>query len=244
MSRLCLVLCLAALAGCFRNPPVERIEWPMMGTVAALQTRGADVDKDVVFWVKGVFGQVVDEFDAHDPKSAINRLGRCTAFGQPCWDFAFGLKDETQGAFNPQWQGTNRLDFGSVAKGFAVDVAAETVKRNATRTGDLLIDLGGNLKAVKGDWTVGVKDGASFVLKEGAACATSATYYRGDHIRDARTGKPAASGVYSVTVVHPSSAMVADGLSTVLFILGREKGEAFLRERHPESRAIWIPNTP
>lgn len=240
MRKLCFALCLTALIGCFKDLPVERIEWPVMGTVAALQTRGADVDKDVMFWVKNVFGHVVEEFDAHDPKSAINRLERCTAFGRPCWDFAFKLKDETQGAFDPYWQGTNRLDFGAVAKGFAVDVAADTVKRNVTKADDLLIDLGGNLKAVRGDWTVGVKDGASFVLKEGAACATSATYYRGHHIRDARTGKPVSGGVHSVTVIHPSSAMVADGLSTVLFILGKEKGEAFLRERHPEARAIWI----
>jgi thiamine biosynthesis lipoprotein ApbE len=46
--------------------------------------------------------------------------------------------------------------------------------------------------------------------------------------------------VLSVTVVHPTSAMLADGLSTVMFIFGREKGEAFLKSRHPEARAVWV----
>ena len=126
-----------------------------------------------------------------------------------------------------------------MAKGFAVDLAAERVKALALPVG-VLIDLGGNLKATKGDWTVGIRDGESFVLCEGEACATSARYYRGNHIKDGRTGGDVANAVHSVTVVHPSSAMFADGLSTVMFILGREKGEAFLKEHYPEARAVWI----
>ena len=105
-----------------------------------------------------------------------------------------------------------------------------------------LLDLGGNLKAVSGDWRVGVFGGKGemFTLREGEAAATSGEYFRGRHIHDGRTGGEAAAKVYSVTVIHPSSAMMADALSTTLFILGREKGEAFLRARHPEARAIWI----
>ena len=48
------------------------------------------------------------------------------------------------------------------------------------------------------------------------------------------------NAVHSVTVVHPSSAMLADGLSTVMFIFGREKGEAFLKKHYPEAKAVWI----
>ena len=56
---------------------------------------------------------------------------------------------------------------------------------------------------------------------------------------DGRTGPAVSNDVFSVTVVHPTSAMLADGLSTILFILGREKGEAFLRTHHPEAYAVW-----
>ena len=240
MIRRCLVILalLEGLAGCSR-PKVERVEWVVMDTVAAVQFRGGPVDRDVVEAVRAAFEDTNAEFNAFDAQSSIRRTGKCTAFGQPCWDFAFKLKDETGGVFDPHWQGRNKLDFGAVAKGFAVDVAAERVKA-LNSSSDVLIDLGGNLKAVKGDWTVGIKDGESFVLHEGEACATSARYYRGDHIKDARTGGEVTNSVYSITVVHPSSAMIADGLSTVMFILGHEKGEAFLKKHYPEARAVWI----
>lgn len=238
----CLVLgAWCVVAGC-GGPKVERVEWPVMGTVAAVQFRGGPIDRDVVEAVRMAFEKVSAEFNAFDAQSAIRRTGNCTDFGRPCWEFAFNLKDQTDGAFNPRWQGKGKLDFGAVAKGFAVDVAAEIVRTNSSpKQCDLLIDLGGNLKAVKGDWTVGIKDGESFLLHEGEACATSARYYRGDHIKDGRTGGDVTNGAYSVTVVHPKSAMLADGLSTTLFILGREKGEEFLKKHYSDARAVWLP---
>ena len=240
MIRRCLVILalLEGLVGC-GNAPIERVEWPVMGTIAAVQFRGGPVNRDIVEAVRAAFEKTNAEFNAFDAQSAIRRTGRCTAFGQPCWDFAFKLKEQTGGAFDPRWQREDKLDFGAVAKGFAVDAAAEKVKAVASSV-DVLVDLGGNLKAVKGDWTVGIKDGESFVLHEGEACATSARYYRGDHIKDGRTGGDVTNAVYSVTVIHPASAMVADGLSTVMFILGRAKGEEFLRRHYPEARVVWV----
>jgi thiamine biosynthesis lipoprotein len=70
-------------------------------------------------------------------------------------------------------------------------------------------------------------------LREGEALATSATYYRGSHIRDGRTGLAVSNGVASVTVLC-DSAMWADGLSTTLFVFGPEEGRAFLDEHLPE----------
>lgn len=231
---------LEGLAGCGR-PKVERVEWPVMGTIAAVQFRGGPVDWDAVEAVCEAFENANAEFNAFDAQSVIRRTGKCTEFGRPCWDFAFRLKDETGGTFDPRWKGNGKLDFGAVAKGFAVDIAAESVRTNSSpKQCDLLIDLGGNLKAVKGDWIVGVKDGESFVLHEGEACATSARYYRGDHIKDGRTGADVTNGVYSVTVIHPKSAMLADGLSTTLFVLGRERGEAFLKEYYSEAKVVWL----
>ena len=69
-------------------------------------------------------------------------------------------------------------------------------------------------------------------LHEGEALATSATYYRGSHIYDGRTGLAVSNGVASVTVLC-RSAMWADGLSTTLFILGPEAGRAFVEEKCP-----------
>lgn len=236
--RILQILLIVAFSGCGRSKS-ERVEWPVMSTVAAVQFRGGSVDQGVVESVREAFERTNAEFNAFDVQSEIRRTGKCTAFGQSCWDFAFRLKEQTDGAFDPCWQGKDKLDFGAVAKGFAVDVAAGKIGAVASSV-DVLIDLGGNLKAVKGDWVVGIKDGESFALREGEACATSARYYRGGHIKDGRTGADVTNAVYSVTVIHPSSAMLADGLSTVLFILGRERGEAFLKKWYPEARAVWI----
>ena len=215
-----------------------------MGTVAAVQARG-NAAKTCVASVKAAFEELEGLLNAHDAQAEICRLASlseaeilatCDESVRTCYEQAFALRRQTGGAFNPRWRGADTLDLGAIAKGYAVDVAAARL----SPTNDTLIDLGGNLKAVKGDWTVGVKDGATFVLSEGEACATSARYYRGDHIKDGRTGADAASGVYSVTVVHPTSAMLADGLSTVLFILGREKGEAFVKKNYPETKVFWL----
>ena len=242
---------LEGLAGCGKAR-VDRVEWTVMGTIAAVQTRGT-VPPETLEAVKAEFERVNAHFNIHDPKAPIHEIALISdagirsydaVFPYACYAEAFALRDLSGGAFNPRWRGPDTLDMGAIAKGFAVDLAADAVKRRDSETGgampDTLIDLGGNLKAVKGDWTVGVKDGESFVLRAGEACATSASYYRGSHIKDGRTGKDVTNGVYSVTVVHPWSAMRADGLSTTLFILGWREGEAFLRRSCPEARAIWV----
>ena len=200
--------------------------------------------------VRRVFTEVERLLNAHDGTSELRRLEKssdaeivasCEPSVRACYEAAFKLRDETARLFNPRWKGEGTMDLGAIAKGWAVDLAADAVQRAGK--GRLLIDLGGNLKAVRGDWLVGIAGtDETIALKEGMACATSAEYYRGKHIRDGRTGGEATNGVWSVTVVHPHSATLADGLSTVMFLMGRAKGEAFLKARHPEARAIWKEN--
>ena len=108
----------------------------------------------------------------------------------------------------------------------------------------VLLDLGGNLKVVSGEWRTGIRNPhgemRTILLTNGMACATSGEYERGKHIYDGRTGAAVSNDLISVTVVHPSSAMLADGLSTTLFVLGKEDGERFLHEHYPEAEAHWI----
>ncbi len=67
-------------------------------------------------------------------------LATCAAWTRPCYETAFALAKQTDGAFSPRWRGTSTLDLGAVAKGFAVDLAEKSV-RNETRDGDFLLDL-------------------------------------------------------------------------------------------------------
>ena len=240
---LLVVLVAVCIAGCGRRP-VERVEWTTMGTVAAVQVRGGDVAA-VRSVVQAAFEEVRREFDAHDPKSALSRLGGCTDFGRPCHDCAMRLREASGGAFDPCWRKDGKLDYGAIAKGFAVDVAAERLAGAIQKGQDVLIDLGGNVKAIRGCWKVGVKDPAgggiceTVELREGESLATSATYFRGRHIYDARTGAPVSNNVASVTV-RCRSAMLADGLSTTLFVLGVDAGSEFVSRFAPEASALFV----
>ncbi|HPB10517.1 MAG TPA: FAD:protein FMN transferase [Kiritimatiellia bacterium] len=153
-----------------------------------------------------------------------------------------------------------QLDFGAIAKGYAVDLAWERLK--AAGHTNLLIDLGGNLRALgeaapgRGGWRTGVRNpfqahalAGKFLMRDGEAVATSGNYerfveidgLRYAHIMDGRTGQPV-TGMAGVTVIAPDAA-TADALSTALFILGPQRGAALLRTR-PGCEALWIPDTP
>jgi thiamine biosynthesis lipoprotein len=238
------------LSGCAERGETARLEWVSMGTVAAVQFRGGDADlrKRVVREVRGIFAEIERLCSAHDAKSELSSLAGlldeevlrgASALVRACYEAAFKLRDQTGGRFDPRWKGKGTLDLGAIAKGYAVDLACEKAKESGL---EALIDLGGNLRAVAGEWrTLIATSSETLVLTGGMACATSAEYFRGAHIRDARTGGRPDAAARSVTVVHPSSAMLADALSTVMFILGRERGGEFLRRHYPEAQAVWLP---
>ena len=269
-----LALSALCLAGCGKSE-IGRVEWPVMGTIAAMQTRahGAPCRTSVSTNVAmAVFKELEALLNAHSEGSEISKLARLTEdeilsgcdskpvarfpwlSTRPCYEAAFRLAKASGGAFNPRWKGPNTLDLGAIAKGFAVDAAASACH---VEHADALIDLGGNLKVPRSEggshkpWRTGVRDplGDGFAalvdLHEGEALATSATYYRGSHIYDGRTGLAVSNGVASVTVLC-KSAMWADGLSTTLFVLGPDDGRKFLDDRlkslvgDMEVSALWI----
>ncbi len=219
-----------------------------MGTLAAVRVRGGDALKAREI-VREAFSEVERLFNAHDARSEISALaplsdgqvlGGCSPLARPCYEAAFSMRVRTGGVFNPRWKGANTLDMGAIAKGYAVDLAAERLRESGLG-GEMLVDLGGNLKAVSGEWRIALYGSDEvFVLKPGAAAATSGEYFRGKHIRDGRTGAACSNVVYSVTVIHPSSAMLADALSTALFVMGKDRGEAFLSGQFPEAGAVWL----
>jgi thiamine biosynthesis lipoprotein len=133
-----------------------------------------------------------------------------------------------------------KIDLGGIAKGYAVDVAAETLKARGVR--DALIDLSGNMvalgrspaSATSAGWRIGIRDPRDripYVARltiHDEAISTSGQYEQFvaadgrtyGHILNPRTGWPA-TGLISVTVVSPT-AMACDGWDTPLFVMGPE----------------------
>lgn len=133
------------------------------------------------------------------------------------------------------------VDFNSIAAGYAVDRIAARLQ--ALGIDSYLAEATGELKAVgrKPDgsaWRIALEEPrddrqvAERVIEvNGYGVSTSGDYRkyfeqggkRYSHTFDARTGTPVLHNLASVTVIHPS-ALMADGLSTLLLILGPERG--------------------
>ena len=135
------------------------------------------------------------------------------------------------------------LDLGSVGKGWTGDRLTALFREAGVSSA--IMELGGNVQALgtKPDgspWRVAVQapgGGYAGVLEiVDKAVVTSGGYERyfeqdGEtyiHIIDPATGRPARTGLASVTIVADSG-LRGDGLSTALFVMGREKAEAFWR---------------
>jgi thiamine biosynthesis lipoprotein len=148
-----------------------------------------------------------------------------------------------------------RLDFSSVAKGFAVDQMARALQAHGID--HYLLELGGELRGagMKPDgqpWWVAIEGvpgadagGEVRVALHGLALATSGDYRRyfqygarrAAHTLDPRSGAPVDNGVASVSVLH-AECMAADALSTALTVMGPAAGVAFADARNLAARFL------
>jgi FAD:protein FMN transferase len=135
------------------------------------------------------------------------------------------------------------LDLGGIAKGMAVDAAVSCLRTLGADAA--LVNAGGDL-AVHGclpggtAWPVMVEGRAApqVVLLQRGALATSGIARRHwqqgqqgrHHLLDPRSGLPAQSGLWAVTVVA-ARCVQAEVAATVAFVLGPEEGARFLQER-------------
>lgn len=149
-----------------------------------------------------------------------------------------------------------KVDLGGIAKGFTSARVMEIFRENGIKNG--ILSLGGNVQALgtKPDgslWRVGLQDPADeralFATLELAdkAVITSGAYERNfeqngityHHIIDPRTGYPAESGLSSVTIVSDDGTL-ADGLSTALFIMGKEAAVEFWRSHRDDFDMVLL----
>ena len=137
-----------------------------------------------------------------------------------------------------------QLEFNSIAAGYAVDQVSAYLRSQGIH--NYLVEITGELQARghKPDgssWRIGVeapredRQVAQQVLNiDGWSVSTSGDYrnyyeengVRLSHTLDPRTGHPVSHALAAVTVLH-ESALQADGLSTLLMVLGPEQGLAY-----------------
>jgi len=145
------------------------------------------------------------------------------------------------------------LDLGGIAKGFAVDEVRKIYEAHHIQSG--LINMGASSMYAVGrtgkdkPWKIGIRHPRNdspdtylgIVSIENQALGTSGDYeryfiqdgIRYHHIFDPRTGRPARSGVMSDSVVIDGkvdhAGMLSDMFTTIIFVLGPEKGMEFLK---------------
>jgi len=160
------------------------------------------------------------------------------------------LNDENGTVFLPR-KGM-ALDLGGVGKGTIIDNAVEEIKKEGVSAG--IVEAGGDLFCFGNEnWNIGIEhprlEGLLGVISiMNMAVCTSGDYRqysysveqhkRKHHIIDLEKISSAGKSI-GVTVVAPN-AELADALATTLFIMGPEKGKAFLRKKFPDSSALWV----
>lgn len=152
------------------------------------------------------------------------------------------------------------LTCSAIAKGYAVDVVAELLKRKGVR--NFMIDIGGEV-VVHGvnpkeqPWRIGInkpvddslsrnQDLHTILKIQNVGIATSGNYrnfYYKDgkkyaHTIDPRTGYPVQHSLLSATVVA-DDCMTADAYATAFMVMGLEKAEQ-VADNHPDIEAYFI----
>ncbi len=147
------------------------------------------------------------------------------------------------------------LDLGAAIKGYTAERVMALCKEKGITSA--MINIGGNVGVLgnapkKTDgWQIGIRNPfypdtlAGYVNCKDTVISVSGAYeryfekdgIRYHHIFDGATGMPAESGLAG-TVVIAKDGLVADALSTALFVMGKEKALAFYNDSEFEFEAI------
>lgn len=152
-------------------------------------------------------------------------------------------KDTSTVSFNTDGM---KIDFGGIAKGYVSSEIMKIYKNLDIEYG--IVNLGGNVhtygqKPGGKNWKIGIqnpdktKDFLGILESSNKAVISSGDYERYfiendikyHHILDPFTGKPSNKGLSSVTVIC-SDGTIADGLSTSLFLMGKDDAVKFWYE--------------
>lgn len=137
--------------------------------------------------------------------------------------------------------GQQGIDVGGIAKGYAANIVRDFLVENGIERA--ILDFGGNIitigkKSNNTPWKIGIQEpfastgtAVAAVIVEETAIVTSGIYERYfevdgieySHLLNPTTGYPVNNELLSVSIIGKDS-MLADGLSTGVFILGLDRG--------------------
>jgi FAD:protein FMN transferase len=195
-------------------------------------------------------------FSTYRADSVISRLNRNEVELSECPPevvevLALGRDAEEQsgGAFSislPTGDGRRQLDLSGIVKGWAVERASAHLA--ALTDTDFCLSAGGDMvcHVAAGDrpaWNIGIEHPhnpstlIAVVPVRNAGVATSGTTHRGQHLLDARTGRPV-EGVASVTVIAPSLTW-ADIDATAAYAHGPQAAEWLQTRSGRTGLVVW-----
>lgn len=157
------------------------------------------------------------------------------------------------------------LDASAIAKGYGVDVAAQTLARNGCQ--NFLVEIGGEIVCqglnAKGEkWRIGIDKPVDdptasdrelqFIIElSGKALATSGNYRqfyidektgkKYAHTIDPISGMPVDHSLLSASIIA-NDCMTADAYATACMVLGLEKSMELMK-KHPEMEGCFIYST-
>jgi thiamine biosynthesis lipoprotein len=149
-----------------------------------------------------------------------------------------------------------QIDFGGIAKGYTSARIMDIFRECEVVSG--LVNLGGNVQvySTKTDgslWRVAIQspegsdENLGILSTSDRAVITSGGYERYfeqdgvtyHHIIDPKTGYPAESGLVSVTIISADGTL-ADGLSTSLFVMGKDRAVDYWENHREEFDMILL----
>ncbi|PRY41482.1 FAD:protein FMN transferase [Umezawaea tangerina] len=232
----------------------------VMGLPISLALRGAHTadGRARAAWAEVVesLRRVDRVFSTYRPDSFVSRLGRgevdvadCPAEVAEVLALGELAERRSDGAFRVRRDGVG-LDPSGVVKGWAAERAA--VHLEALQDTDFCLSAGGDLLCRTLDpdadpWRIGIEDPhdptrlVAVVPVFTGAVATSGAAHRGQHVVDARTGRPP-TAVASVTVVTASLTW-ADIDATTAYALDRDAASWLSGQPGRRGLVVWSDAT-
>ncbi len=202
-------------------------------------------------------GPLMQIWGFHDPAAALPAEADIAAARQKVGFDKLVLDQDRQTVFFPV--PGMRLDFGGLAKGFALEASSALLSRHGLKV--FLLDLGGNIMASAKTpapgkpFQVGIRDPrspgqlAATLELQGDCVATSGNYQRFriidgkkvGHLMDPRTGRP--GDFWAGVTVRTPRGLHSDVFSTAVFIGGADLARR-LAERYPGTGFLLLKDSP